>query len=255
MTKELRRLSIVCWRCSWPVRLDEHHPGRPGQLVDQHHRQHACAVRLVPDPARIDHRRRHRDRLIGSLERRLQLQRQYTDADMWAPVTGYMNPVLDAKTQIEAAENSVLSGSDSNQFFSRIDRAITGQAPRGSNVELSRSTRTCRRPRGTPSATCRAPSWRSSPRPGASWRWCPSPATTPNILASHDTDAVNAAYDQLSPTRRSRWTNRAIGGNLNPPGSTFKLVVASAALASGRYTPTRPSRTSPRTRCPSPRTS
>ncbi|KEP72267.1 cell division protein FtsI, partial [Microbacterium sp. SUBG005] len=39
-------------------------------------------------------------------------QRQYTDADMWAPVTGYMNPVLDAKTNIEAAENSVLSGSD-----------------------------------------------------------------------------------------------------------------------------------------------
>ena len=64
-------------------------------------------------------------------------QRQYTDAAMWAPVTGYMNPVLDAKTQIESAENSVLSGSDSNQFFSRIDRAITGQAPRGSNVELS----------------------------------------------------------------------------------------------------------------------
>ena len=39
-------------------------------------------------------------------------QRQYTDAAMWAPVTGYMNPVLDAKTRIEATENGVLSGSD-----------------------------------------------------------------------------------------------------------------------------------------------
>ena len=46
-----------------------------------------------------------------------------------------------------------------------------------------------------------------------------------------------AIYKQLMADPRQPMVNRAIGGNLNPPGSTFKLVVASAALASGRYTP------------------
>ena len=35
---------------------------------------------------------------------------------------------------------------------------------------------------------------------------------------------------------RTRCSIARIGGDLNPPGSTFKLVVASAALASGDYT-------------------
>lgn len=163
-------------------------------------------------------------------------QRQYADAEMWAPVTGYMNPVLDAKTQIESAENSVLSGSDSNQFFSRIDRAITGQAPRGSNVELSLD------------ANAQKAAWDAlgdqqgavvaiEPSTGRILAMVSKPGYDTNVLASHDTDAVNAAYDQLVADSSRPLDNRAIGGNLNPPGSTFKLVVASAALASGRYTP------------------
>ncbi|MFZ8236463.1 penicillin-binding transpeptidase domain-containing protein, partial [Staphylococcus aureus] len=56
-----------------------------------------------------------------------------------------------------------------------------------------------------------------------------------NTLASHDPDAVNAAYDQLAADPSQPLVNRAIEGDLNPPGSTFKLVVASAALASGKY--------------------
>ncbi|WP_295782379.1 penicillin-binding protein 2 [uncultured Microbacterium sp.] len=163
-------------------------------------------------------------------------QRQYTDAAMWAPVTGYMNPVLDSRTAIEQAENSVLSGQDSNQFFSRIDRAITGQAPRGSNVELSVD------------ATVQKAAWDAlgdlqgavvaiEPSTGRILAMVSKPSFDTNALASHDTASVNAAYDQLVADSAKPLDNRAIAGDLNPPGSTFKLVVASAALASGRYTP------------------
>jgi len=163
-------------------------------------------------------------------------QRQYTDAAMWAPVTGYMNPVLDAKTQIESAENSVLSGSDSNQFFSRIDRAITGQAPRGSNVELSLDPNV-QKAAWDAMGDLQGAVVAIEPSTGRILAMVSKPSYDTNTLASHDTDAVNAAYDQLVADTSKPLDNRAIGGNLNPPGSTFKLVVASAALASGRYTP------------------
>ena len=65
-----------------------------------------------------------------------------------------------------------------------------------------------------------------------------SPTFDTNLLAAHDAKAVNAYYDQLVDDPAHPLANRSIGGDLNPPGSTFKLVVASAALASGDYTPT-----------------
>lgn len=163
-------------------------------------------------------------------------QRQYTDAAMWAPVTGYMNPVLDSKTRIEATENGVLSGSDNADYFSRIERAATGQLPRGANVELSLD------------AAVQRAAWDAlgdqqgaivaiEPSTGRILAMVSKPSFDTNTLASHDTDAVNAAYDQLVADPSKPLDNRAIEGDLNPPGSTFKLVVASAALASGRYTP------------------
>lgn len=163
-------------------------------------------------------------------------QRQYTDAAMWAPVTGYMNPVLDSKTRIEATENGVLSGSDNADYFSRIERAATGQLPRGSNVELSLDV------------AVQKAAWDAlgdqqgavvaiEPSTGRILAMVSKPSFDTNTLASHDTDAVNAAYDQLVADAAKPLDNRAIEGDMNPPGSTFKLVVASAALASGRYTP------------------
>ena len=63
-----------------------------------------------------------------------------------------------------------------------------------------------------------------------------SPSFDTNALAVHDSAAVNTTYDELLNAAGDPLTNRAIN-TLNPPGSTFKLVVASAALASGRFTP------------------
>jgi peptidoglycan glycosyltransferase len=62
------------------------------------------------------------------------------------------------------------------------------------------------------------------------------PTYDPNVLASHDGSAVETNYKQLLAAPGSPLVNRTIGGDLNPPGSTFKPVMTAAALGTGQYT-------------------
>ncbi|HET6300216.1 penicillin-binding protein 2 [Microbacterium sp.] len=163
-------------------------------------------------------------------------QRQYPDAPMWAHVTGWINPALGSSTGIEQAMNQALSGTSGSQFFSRIERIITGQPPRGSNVVLSldaNAQRAAYEALGTLQGAVIA----IEPATGRILAMVSSPSFDTNVLAQHDPDAALAAYDALDAEPTHPLYDRSIGGDLNPPGSTFKLVVASAALASGDYTP------------------
>src|SRR5699024_8012088 len=74
------------------------------------------------------------------------------------------------------------------------------------------------------------------PETGAVLAMVSSPSYDPNRLASHDTAAVQDAWSELNEDPDRPLANRAIGGDLYPPGSAFKLVVAASALDSGRYT-------------------
>ncbi|WES63629.1 penicillin-binding transpeptidase domain-containing protein [Microbacter sp. GSS18] len=163
-------------------------------------------------------------------------QRVYTDAEMWAPVTGYINPALGSAIGIERAMNGVLSGQDDSQFFARLERIFTGQPPRGSNVVLSLDAEVQRAAfealSGLQGAVLAI-----EPSTGRVLAMATSPSYDTNLLASHDSAAVNTDYDALIADPSDPLYNRAIAGDLNPPGSTFKLVTASAALASGEYTP------------------
>lgn len=163
-------------------------------------------------------------------------QRQYPDAPMWAHVTGWINPVLGSSTGIEQAMNQALSGTSGSQFFSRIERIITGQPPRGSNVVLSLDAdvqRAAYEALGPLQGAVIA----IEPATGRILAMVSSPSFDTNLLAQHDTDAALGAYEALEADPAHPLFDRSIGGDLNPPGSTFKLVVASAALASGDYTP------------------
>ena len=162
-------------------------------------------------------------------------QRQYADAPMWAPVTGYINPVLQSATGIEQAMNRELSGTASSQFLSRVDQIITGQPPRGSNVLLTLDPEV-QRVAADALGTYQGAVVAIEPSTGRVLAMVTSPSYDTNTLAVHDSAAVNTTYDELLNAAGDPLTNRAIN-TLNPPGSTFKLVVASAALASGRFTP------------------
>ncbi|MCR2762730.1 penicillin-binding transpeptidase domain-containing protein [Microbacterium sp. zg.B48] len=162
-------------------------------------------------------------------------QRVYADAPMWAPVTGYINPALGAATGLEQAMNQELSGTAGSQFLDRVERIFTGQPPRGSNVLVTLDA-DIQRAAYDALGTLEGAVVAIEPSTGKVLAMVTSPSFDTNLLASHNTNEVNAVYDQLETDPAHPLFNRAIGGDLNPPGSTFKLVVASAALASGEWT-------------------
>ncbi len=167
---------------------------------------------------------------------RYQYQRVYADAPMWAPVTGYFNAALDSRTGIEQALNADLSGTGSSAFLSEIDRILSGQPQQGYNVELSLDA-AAQKAAYDALGSMKGAVVAIEPSTGRILALVSTPGFDTNLLATHDADAANATYDQLSDDPLKPLSNRAIAGDLNPPGSTFKLVVAAAAYASGEYSP------------------
>lgn len=162
-------------------------------------------------------------------------QRVYTDPQMWSAVTGYYNPALGSATGIEKAMNSELSGTGGSQFLSSIERIISGQPQKGANVLLTVD------PAAQKAAYDALQGYRGAvvaiePKTGRILALVSTPGFDTNSLAVHDSKAANAAYDALVADPDKPLDNRAIAGNMNPPGSTFKLVVATAALDSGQFT-------------------
>jgi penicillin-binding protein A len=162
-----------------------------------------------------------------------QFQRDYLDGPLYAAVTGYY-PVNGEPTGIEGALDAKLAGTGSNQVFDRLQSIVTGQDPKGDSVELTID------PKVQKAAYDALGSQRGAvvaldPSTGAVLAMVSKPSFDPNRIAVHDSSALKA-YNELLKANPSPLVNRAIAGNLNPPGSTFKLVVASAALESGKYT-------------------
>ncbi len=163
-------------------------------------------------------------------------QRIYTDPRMWAPVTGYINAVLASATGIEQAMNQELTGTANSQFLARIDQILTGQPPRGSNVVLSLDP-VVQKAAFDALGSLQGAVIALEPKTGRVLAMVTSPSYDTNLLAAHNTQQVETDYTALLADPASPLINRTIDGNMNPPGSTFKLVVASAALSSGQYTP------------------
>jgi peptidoglycan glycosyltransferase len=161
-------------------------------------------------------------------------QRVYEDGSLYAPVTGYYSIVYGAGG-LEKAESSVLSGDDDTLFFQRISDALSGRETQGATVELTID------PEAQQAAADALDGRRGAavaidPETGKILALVSTPSYDPNDLASHDRSGVVDSWESLGQDPDSPLTNRAIGGDLYPPGSTFKLVVAAAALDSGDYT-------------------
>lgn len=161
-------------------------------------------------------------------------QRSYTQPELYSAVTGFYS-IVNGGWQLERSANDLLTGQSDSLFWSRVQDLFTGRQPQGSSVEL------------TLDPAAQQAAWDAlggqegavvaiEPSTGRILAMVSTPGYDPNALATHDTTAANAAYQQLLAADGRPLSNKAISENY-PPGSTFKLITAAAALESGQYSP------------------
>ncbi len=162
-------------------------------------------------------------------------QRTYPTPFEYSNVTGYFT-LNQGMTGIEGAMNSYLSGKTGSQFLNQLNAILTGQEPQGASVEL------------TLDPLLQQASWEAlgdyqgavlvtEPSTGKILAMVSKPGYDPNVMASHNADEVIAAYTALNEDPKKPLLDKTISGDLNPPGSVFKLIMVAAALESGKYTP------------------
>ncbi len=161
-------------------------------------------------------------------------QRQYANGLLYAPITGFYSVVYQ-RSAIEEQMNTELNGSADSLFYARLQDLVTGRQPQGASVQL------------TIDPVVQQAAWDAlgdqrgavvalDPKTGAILAMVSKPSYDPNTLAGHDFSAVTDAWTALQADPTRPMDNRAIAGSTYPPGSTFKLVTAAAALEAG-YTP------------------
>ncbi len=164
----------------------------------------------------------------------LKYLRRYPGGAEYAPVTGYYS-ILYGSTGIERSQNASLAGTDSRLFVRRVVDLVQGVEPSGASVELTLRT-SVQNAAWQGLAGLKGAVVALDPRTGAVLALASRPSFDPATLSSHDAAATMRAWTALNADVNRPAANRA-ARETYPPGSTFKLVTASAALATGRYQP------------------
>ncbi|MGW1723940.1 peptidoglycan D,D-transpeptidase FtsI family protein [Streptomyces sp. NPDC002306] len=159
----------------------------------------------------------------------LAYRRTYTDGELYAAVTGYASQSY-APTQLEGVYQDLLDGTD-NQLGSALDTVTDQRADPGNVITTidpavqKAAYRALGHNKGAAVAI--------DPKTGRILAVVSTPSYDPSSLT--DADTAGAAWKKLTADPDEPLTNRALRRPL-PPGSTFKLVVAAAALEDGLYT-------------------
>lgn len=157
----------------------------------------------------------------------LAYQRTYQDGPLYAPVTGYTSQVYGA-TQIEGIYQKVLDGTDPGlkTFLGSVEHAPPRPGDVITTIDPAVQKAGYDALGGKEGAAVAI-----DPVTGRILGMVSTPSYDPSRITGSD-DA--AAWTELSQDKSQPMLNRAIREPL-PPGSTFKLVVAAAALEDGLY--------------------
>ncbi len=160
--------------------------------------------------------------------------RTYPGGPDYAHVTGYYSLIY-GRTGVERAQDQVLSGEDDRLFVRRLSDYVTGREPSGGGVLLTLD------PAAQAAAVAGLAGKRGAvvaldPRTGAVLAMASNPTYDPARLSSFEPADIRAYYDQLIAAPDDPLVNRAISKTY-PPGSTFKVITAAAALSGGEVQP------------------
>jgi peptidoglycan glycosyltransferase len=159
--------------------------------------------------------------------------RQYPGGPTYAHATGYYSLVY-GRTGLERSEDQVLSGEDDRFFVRRLSDSITGREPQGGNI-ITTLDAAAQEAAYDALGDNRGAVVALDPRTGAVLAMVSKPSYDPARLSSFEPADIRAYYAQLNEDTSDPLLNRTISRTY-PPGSTFKVVTAAAALSSGDVT-------------------
>ncbi len=169
-------------------------------------------------------------RTVGSRDR-FEYQRDYPDGPLYSAVTGFYS-YDHGRTGLENSYNTELAGTDDSLFVRRLIDLATDKTPEGASVQTTIVPK-IQQAAATALGDQKGAVVALDPSTGAVLAIVTSPGYDPNAVADHDIDKANRAYADLAGDDERPLANRAVR-EIYPPGSTFKLVTAAAALADGK---------------------
>ncbi|MEY2816128.1 MAG: hypothetical protein RJA78_704 [Actinomycetota bacterium] len=159
--------------------------------------------------------------------------RKYS-GNQYSAITGFYS-LYQGRTGLENYLDSSLRGDNSGQFFEQLNALFSGNPVTGASVELSIDEKV-QKVAWDALGDNKGAVIAMDPTTGRIIALVSKPGFDANLLSTHNTGDASANYKKLLTRNDAPLINRAIGGDLYAPGSVFKLVVASAAIESGKYT-------------------
>ena len=156
--------------------------------------------------------------------------RQYANGPAYADVTGYYSLEYGAGG-MEDSMNSVLNGTDDRLFVRRVSDLITGRNPQGGDVQLTINSKIQLAAYNTlVSNGFTGAAVAIQPSTGAILAMTSTPSYDANGLAAHDNATQTKTWKAATAGSPPGLMNQPVAAAYQP-GSTFKLVVAAAALS------------------------
>ncbi|HEX2117883.1 MAG TPA: penicillin-binding protein 2 [Acidimicrobiales bacterium] len=164
-----------------------------------------------------------------------EFQRQYPLGPLFAHVTGYFSFTYGSEG-VERQYNDELTGRGAEDTFDPRDLLVERDKTGNVTLTMSRSLQQL--------ATEQLGDRKGSvvaldPRTGAILAFADHPTYDPNTLSSHNLESVTQAWTELNADPDRPLLPRTYRERY-PPGSSFKVVTAATALATGTATPSQP---------------
>ncbi|MFF7143645.1 peptidoglycan D,D-transpeptidase FtsI family protein [Streptomyces nodosus] len=163
-------------------------------------------------------------------------KRTYKDGPMWSPVTGYASQAF-GSTQLESIEDGILTGNDDRLFFRNTLDMLTGKEKQGGNVVTTLNAAAQKAAyEGLEKVGGKGAAVAIDPQTGAVLALASYPSYDPSEFAGNSLTTDSKAWSKLQKDQNPSdpMLNRALRETY-PPGSTFKVVTAAAALENGLY--------------------